>query len=196
MKLNEKNIDSWLKGNLNSATSPVEEALLETILTRNNANNRKRILIFWVNVLMIAAWVVFYANYRTKQFSMEESRIETEINKLSIGIEKQLKINRESLLSPNPTSSLNQSLKLNSANENPIVKTKLYFQKLYSSKDKSLNKDESDRSFDSTEFLTKPILNLYLIQNWVLPSLSTVSIKNFQNPITQNPKDSSKTKEA
>jgi cell division protein FtsL len=123
MKLNEKNIDSWLKSNLEGASSPVEEALLETILIQNKTNNRKRLLVFWVNILMIAAWLVFYVNYRTNSVISENKEV---VNERVQSDERETKVSgkneelAKTLNSNGSSNTLDQSIKTG-INERPLA---------------------------------------------------------------------------
>lgn len=67
MKLNEKNLDNWLHEHLKDAGRLPEDAMLQTILIQTKADGRKRRLVFWINIILIAAWITFYANYRFGQ---------------------------------------------------------------------------------------------------------------------------------
>lgn len=82
MKLNEKNLDNWLQGNLKDANRLPEDSMLQTILIQNKADGRRRRLVFWINIILIAAWLTFYVNYRfghnpKAQISQSESETET-----------------------------------------------------------------------------------------------------------------------
>ena len=67
MKLNEKNLDTWLQGNLKEVNTLPDDSMLQTILIQTKADGRKRRMIFWINIILIAAWLTFYVNYRFGQ---------------------------------------------------------------------------------------------------------------------------------
>jgi len=82
MKLNEKNLDTWLQGNLKEANTLPDDSMLQNILIQSKADGRKRRLVFWINILLIAAWLTFYVNYRFVQnpkahLTQTESVVET-----------------------------------------------------------------------------------------------------------------------
>jgi hypothetical protein len=194
MKLNEKNIDSWLKSNLEGASSPVEEALLETILIQNKTNNRKRLLVFWVNILMIAAWLVFYVNYRTNSVISENKEV---VNERVQSDERETKgsgKNEElakTLNSNGSSNTLDQSIKTG-INERPLalIKHDNYIKPTLP-KDLMILKNDLVLSFESTTLIAKPIPDLFLFPEWLKPTITQTALTQFEAPKTKNANDSS-----
>lgn len=194
MKLNEENIDSWLKSNLEGASSPVEEALLETILIQNKANNRKRLLVFWVNVLMIAAWLVFYVNYRTNSVTSDSKQVVNEIEQLSEDQTPKLTEKEDITQSSNSKRLLitgEQSVKMESKKLPTSIKSPTIFDKPPLIDNLPILYNDLDVSYESVALYAKPIPDLFLYPEWLKPTITQPALAQFEAPKTKNTDDSS-----
>lgn len=194
MKLNEKNIDSWLKSNLEGASSPVEEALLETILIQNKTNNRKRLLVFWVNVLMIAAWLVFYVNYRTNSVASDSKQVVNEIEQLNEDQTPKVTEKEDITQSSNSKSLLitgEQSVKMESEKIPTSIKSPTIFDKPPLLDNLPILNTETVKSYESIKIYAKPIPDMFAYPEWLKPTITQPALAQFEAPKTKNTNDSS-----
>lgn len=67
MKLNQRNIDKWLHGKFTNASSSVDDNMLANILAAHQKERRKYGFAIWMNLILIAAWLIFYIGYFKQQ---------------------------------------------------------------------------------------------------------------------------------